>query len=311
MIEKALFKHLQSQMDLEPFLATYNGKMAIFNQEAPADTDPGWGRDQDYEYDEDEEIEEVSQYGRIVFALDLSDDPERTFSGTLAVDVMCEDGIQYPEDLEPIVRQMIDGYFFSENDLTMAAQWSASNYFTQPEQKVLGVTLTFGLLAFPKQTTIEPDPIRLINKWTKDELTGILDTEITVIGHDALKYAWKPTAEKPAIYWRLANTDKCNWIPDTYNCSWRTAVVFGHIIVPDKDVCAIIARTIANVLTLKKRLIFEDVSPLMVDRNIRINLGNDEFRTGQITIDATYGILLERTPATLLMHPNVNGKEVK
>lgn len=321
MIEAVLYKHLQEQtVALEPYLATYCGKMAIFNQEAPADTDPGWGMDEEYnpdfgygyeEDDEDEESEKESQYGRIVFALDLSEDPERIYSGTLAVDIQCENGRQVPEEMEPIVRELIDGYFFSTGDTTIAAQWSASNYFTEPTEKIVGVTLTFGLLAFPKQTTIEPDPIRLINKWTKEELTKILDTEITVIGHDSMEDAWKPTAKRPAIYWRLANTGSCNWIPDTYNCSWRTAVVFGHIIAPEKDVCGIIVRTIANVLTLKKRLIFEDVSPLMVDRNIRINLGNDEFRTGQITIDATYGILLERTPATLLMHPSVNGKEVK
>lgn len=312
MIEKALYKHLQSQDSLEPYLAIYNGKMAIFNQEAPSDTDPAWGQYEDYEYDEDEdeEIERESQYGRIVFALDLSDDTEREYSGTLAVDVLCEEGIQFPEDLEPIVRPLIDGYFFNGDNITMAAKWNSSNYFTQPTEKVVGVTLTFGLLAFPKQTTIEPDPIRLINKWTKEELTKIIDKEITVIGHDTMRDAWKPIEDEPAIYWRLANTNKCSWIPDTYNCSWRTATVYGHIMAPDKNVCGIIARTIGSTLTLKKRLIFEDVSPLMVDRNIRINLNSDEFRVGQITIDATYGILADPRPYTPVVNLNVTGKEV-
>ena len=298
MIEAALYTHLQSQNEvLSPYLTRYSGAMAIFNQEAPADTDKRWENPK-------------SQYGRIVYAVDLNDDPERKYSGNLIVDVQCEDGKQIPEEIEPIVRDLIDGYFFSTSETTMSAQWNASNYFTEPTEKIVGVTLTFGLLAFPRQTTIEPDPIRLINKWTKEELTKAIGKEIAVIGHDALEDAWKPTNEKPAVYWRLANTDKCNWIPDTYSCCWRTAVVFGHIIVPDKDVCAIIARTIANVLTLKKRLIFEDVSPLMVDRNIRVNLGNDEFRVGQITMDATYGILTERIESSLLVNPNITGKEV-
>ena len=314
MIEAVLLKHLQSQEDkLSPFLATYYGKMAIFNQSAPADTDIGWGVEQGYEpdpeYEDEEELEKYSQYGRIIFAVDLSEDPERIYSGTLAVDVQCEDGMQVPEEMEPIVRELIDGYFFSTSDITFAAQWSASNYFTEPTEKIVGVTLTFGLLAFPKQTTIEPDPIRLINKWTKEELTKIIDRDIIVIGCDALNEAWKPTAETPAIYWRLASTDKCSWIPDTFNCSWRTAVVFGHIITPDKDVCGIIARYIGRTLTRKKRLIFEDISPLMVDRNIRINLGSDEFRTGQITIDATYGLLAEQAPYNPVKNISIEEKE--
>lgn len=278
MIEAALQQHLQSQTKiLSPYLTTYSGMMAIFNQEAPPDTDGRW--------------EKKSQYGRIIYAVDLSDDPERKYSGTLVVDVQCENGKQIPEEMEPIVRELIDGYFFSTPETTIAAQWSASNYFTEPTEKVVGVTLTFGLLAFPKQTTIEPDPIRLINKWTKEELPTIIGKEIHVIGHDELEPAWKPTAENPAIYWRLSATNPCSWIPDTYHCSWRTATVYGHILCPDKNMTTNIARNITNTLTMKKRLIFEDVSPLMVDRNIRINLASDEFRTGQITLEATYGLL--------------------
>lgn len=297
MIEAVLFNHLQKQnKSLEPYLAKYAGKMAIFNQEAPNDQDPNWG--------------EGSQYGRIVYALDLSDDPQRKYSGTLAVDVCCEKGLQEPEMLEPIVRALIDGYFFSTKEITLAAQWSASNYFTEPTDEIIGVTLTFGLLAFTKQTTIEPDPIALFNKWTRNELQKALQKEVRIIGYDTMEEAWKPTNEAPAIYWRLATIGPCGWIPDTYNCSWHTAVIHGHIMAPDKDITAIVTRTIDNILTIKKRLIFEDMSPLMVDRNIRVNLENDQLRVGQITIDATFGIL--RTYAhNPINHISVNGKEVQ
>lgn len=298
MIEIALYKHLQEQFVLEPYLATYNGRMAIFNQEVPSDTDEGWE-------------EEKSQYGRIVYALDLSDDPERKYSGTLTVDVQCEKDVQEPEVLEPIVRELIDGYFFSTEEITIAAQWSTSNYFTEPTEEIIGVTLTYGLLAFPKQTTIEPDPIALINKWTQKELQEITGIPFRIIGYDVLKNtAWKPTNDTPAIYWRMSNIGPCGWIPDTYHCSWHTATVHGHIMAADKDVNATIARAIDNILTMKRRLIFEDMSPLMVDRNIRVNLGNDQMRVGQITLDATYGIL-RCYPHNPLNHLSVNGKEVQ
>ena len=298
MIESALYEHLQNQERLlSDYLASYGGKMAIFNQEAPADTDEGWQDPADEDEEQDEPTEmyservKTSQYGRLVFAVDLSDDPERKYSGTLSVDVLCEKGVQLPEEIEPIVRALIDGYFFSTEEITMAAQWSASNYFTEPTNKIIGVTLTFGLLAFPKQTTIDPDPIALLNEWSSKELKNILMENLRVIGHDPLKAAWKPTNDSPAVYWRLTNINPCSWIPDTYHCSWHTAVISGHILAPDKGVCASIARKIDNILTLKRRLIFDDKSPLMVDRNIRINLSHDPMKVGQITLDATYGIL--------------------
>ena len=191
----------------------------------------------------------------------------------------------------------------------MYAQWNASNYLTEPTNKVIGVTLTVGLLAFPNQTTIEPDPILLLNEWSCGALRAILGADIRVIGHDTLKPAWKPTNEVPAIYWRLVNIGPCGWIPDTYNCSWHTAVVSGHVLAPDTDVSASIARTIDNVLTIKRRLIFDDMSPLMVDRNIRVNLASDPMRVGQITLDATYGILNIPKPSNPLNHMNISGKE--
>ena len=302
MIETVLYEHLQKNTGkLAKYLAEYNGKMAVFNQVAPPDTDRGWNNPnpewdrENYWYDEDEDEEEIeeskSQYGRIVFAVELSEDTERKYSGTLAVDVLCEDGVQLPEEMEPIVRKLIDGYFFSTEEITMAAQWSASNYFTDPTEKVVGVTLTFGLLAFPHQSTVRPDPIALINKWTNEEFHMMIPENIKVIGVDSIGEAWKPTNKEPAIYWRLSAINPCGWIPDTYNCSWHTAVVHGHILAEDKNVSAAIARKIDNILTIKKRLIFEDGGPLMVDRNIRINLATDQLRVGQITIDATYGIL--------------------
>lgn len=309
MIAEVLYSHLMDQERLlDRFLARYYGKLAIFNQEAPEDTDPGWLDEEYPEYPEDpeEEPEKKSQYGRIVYALDWSDDPERKYNGTLMVDVYCEKGVQLPEELEPIIRPLIDGYFFSTKDITIAAQWSASNYFTEPTDEVIGVTLTFGLLAFPKQTTNEPDPIALFNRWTKKELQDITGKHIRVIGHDDLDSVWKPTAEMPAIYWRQASISPCGWIPDTYSCSWLTSVIYGHIITPDKSVNASITRMIENILTMKRRLIFEDQAPLMVDRNIRVNLASDLFRVGQITIDATFGLL--RIP---MKQPVINNIDIQ
>lgn len=279
MIEQQLREHLLTGEALKPYMATYAGQMAIFNQEAPSDQDPNWG--------------DRNQYGRIVFNLQMKDDPERGYSGTLDVDIMGnKDMAHIPEETEPILRDLIDGYFFSNDLCTIAASWNTSRYFTEPTEKIIGATLTFDLLAFPSQTTTYPDPIALINEWTATELPKKIGKEtIRVIGRDDLPAAWKPTAEAPAIFWRLGNINKCSFIPDTYNASWQTAKLWGHIMSPDSDSANTITRIISHTLTTKKRLIFDDQSPLMVDQNIQIYPANDPQRTGQISIDATYGIL--------------------
>ena len=290
MIERALYQHLQSCIELEPFLASHSGRMAIFNQEAPDDMDKGW---------------DATQYGRLVFAVDMTDDPERNVSGVLQVDYMCEKDKQAPEEVEPIIRPLMDGYFFKSAEGTIAAQWRASNYFTTTTEKVVGVTLTYDLLAFPNQKTIEPDPITLLNKWTSESIDGVV-----VIGYDELPDVWRPAEKSVAIYWQLGQIQKCNWIPDTYNCSWQTATINGHIMAPDENTAILIARWISSVLTIKKRLIFDDNSPLMLDRNIRVNPTLDMLRTGQITLEGTYGILTPPPEWNPLQHLSVNGREV-
>lgn len=293
MIEAQVREHLIKQEDLKPYMATYADNMAVFNQEAPDDTDPGWGQ--------------KSQYGRIVFYINMQDDPQRNISGTMGVDLYCESGAeQVPEEIEPILKKLIDGYFFTNEEVTMAVQWNSTQYFSEPTKKVVGATLMFSLMDFPKQETIEPDPIRLINSWSAEDLPSILGVEeIRVIGRADLPGAWKPTNQVPAIYWRIGDIQKCGWIPDTYHCSWETASIWGHVMAPDNATATKIARVIENTLTIKKRLIFEDNAPLMIDRNIRVTPTNDPLRQGQISLEGTFGILSGKTVGTQMKNISI------
>lgn len=294
MIEAQVRTHLISQEALKPYMTTYAGQMAVFNQEAPADTDPNWAQG--------------SQYGRIVFYIDMQDDPQRNISGTMGVDLYCE--TDAPEEIEPILRAAIDGYFFSNAEVTIAVNWRNTQYFTDPTKQVIGATLTFDLLDFPNQQTTDPDPIALINDWSVSDLPIILGIEdVRVIGRDNLPEAWKPTNECPAIYWRLGDIRKCDWIPDTYNCSWQTATIWGHIMAPDNATATKIARVIDNTLTIKKRLIFEDLAPLMIDRSIQVTPTNDALKQGQIKLDGTYGILNIPPERPKMGNITISGKE--
>lgn len=273
MIEAAVYNHLKAQPELAAYLATYNSEPAVFNQEAPADTDDLWGPG--------------SQYGRVVFAVDLQGDPERLMGGTMVVDVTCKENEQLPEEIEPIIRALIHGYFFSSGTFTVAAQWKNSSYFTQPKDEVTGCTISFDLLGFPVLTTKAPDVIDRINEWTS-KIEGL-----HVINHDALPAtAWKPTGTESAVYWRLVQDTQAGWIPDNFYTIWRTATIRAHIFSEDIATASTVGRDLIAQLYADKRLIREGESPIMVNQRNALDNGADPLRTGQVTVEATYGIII-------------------
>lgn len=277
MIEQSLYEHLKGREDLAKFLATYNCAPAVFNQEAPADMDEGWGCG--------------SQYGRVIFSVDIQGDPARTMGGLLTVDVLCKENEQYPEDVEPVIRNAIHGYFFSSGTFTVAAQWKNSSYFTQPTDQVAGCTVTFDLLAFPMLTTTEPDVIERINEWTA-AIEGL-----HVINYDELPGpAWKPEGDQTAVYWRLMQETPARWIPDTFQTIWRTATIKCHIFSADIATATKVADDLDVRLYIAKRLTRPGETPIMVNRNNTLDFGADPLRTGQLTVEATYGVIVHLEP---------------
>ena len=284
MIEQALYQHLQAQEALRPYLATYSEKMAIFNQEAPADSDPFWG--------------DGPQYGRIVFAVDLQGDPERIMGGMLSVDILCKDDEQFPEEIEPILRPLIHGYFFCKEKFVAAAQWKNSSYFTEPTARVTGCTVTFDLLAFPVITTSSPDVVARLNEWTARF------PKVHVINYAPLPTtAWKPSGGEAAVYWRRVSVKPAGWIPNTYQTIWRTAMIRGHIFAEPTEI-ANLSEQIQIGLYAAKRLLKAGEAPIMVNRSNTTDDGADPLRTGQLTVEATYGVVVSFRTDEVFQHFN-------
>lgn len=275
MIEKALLTHLRAQPELSAYLATYAGYPAVFHQEAPADKDPKWGAG--------------PQYGRIVFIEDMQGDPERIMGGTLIVDILCYEDKQFPEVIEPLIRRFIHGYFFANGTFVAAAQWRNSSLFKQPEDKITGCTVTFELLAFPVLTTDAPDIITRLNEWSGG-FEGL-----HVINHDTLPdTAWKPTGTESAVYWRLVSEAPAGWIPDNYHTIWRTAIVRGHIFSENISVATTVGQRLTTGLYAVKRLKKSGEAPVMVNTRNTFDEGADALRTGQMTVEATYGVIVRQ-----------------
>ena len=274
MIEQALYEHLIAQTELTERLTTYNGVPAVFNQKAPADSDELWAAG--------------PQYPRLVFFVDLQGDPARTMGGSLAIDIQCPEDGTPPEELEPVVRDLIHGWFFSGGGFVASAQWKESRYFTEPTEQVVGSTLSFDLLAFPTLTTDEPDVIDRINGWTAE-----LDEGLHVINYvDLPSSAWRPADGESAVYWRLVQDAPAGWIPDTFQTIWRTATVRGHIFSQDIQTANQASRLIIRGLYTVKRLLRSGEAPIMVNSRNTDDLTADPLRTGQLTVEATYGVVV-------------------
>jgi len=290
MIEQALYEHLIAQKSLADHLGIYNGKPAVFSQEAPADNDEKW--------------EHGQQYGRVVFAVDIQGDPERAMGGTLSVDIMCKDGEQFPEEIEPILRPLIHGYFFSKDKFVVSAQWKTSSYFTEPTEEIIGCTLAFELLAFPVITTSDPDVISRINEWTASMFNSL-----HVINHDKLtETAWKPKSTESAVYWRLVTDDPAGWIPDTFQTIWRTAHLKCHIFSETNAVATAVARDITTKLYAVRRILKSGETPIMVNRRNTADLGADPLREGQVTVEATYALVVHLASDDVFQHITHNQK---
>lgn len=278
MIEQALYNHLVSQASLCPYLALYNDRHAIFNQEAPSDGDAGWGPG--------------TQYGRIIYAVDMQGDPARGMGGMLTVDILCDENEQYPEDIEPLVRELIHGYFFCGGKFVVSAQWRNTSYITETTDHITVCTITFDLLGFPVLTTTIPDVIERINEWTSNNFENL-----HVINFDELPdCAWKPTDTESAVYWRLVTETPAGWIPDTFQTIWRTATIRCHIFSKDNATAGTVAREIVVGLYADKRLLRDGETPIMVNRKNTIDYIADPLRTGQVTVEATFGVIVIKSP---------------
>lgn len=291
MIVNALDKHLINNEQLKKLLSSYQGLPAVFQTMAPLDDDKNW--------------DSAVHYANAVYNIDTSSEAERKIAGTLGIDVVCSLQSASPEDITAALKDCISGYFFkSDEGDTISAMWERADAFTtEPDNKLFGNSLTFSLLAFPKQTTAEPDPVNLMNNWVKE-----IYPNITVIGMDETADVWKPTDKNPAVYWKLRTMGPSSSMVSTYHCTWVNSSLQLHVIAPSSSVRNTVLQDITNRLSAAQRIIFpQDRSPFHIER-IAVTAGADPVRVGQMTLTGSYGILRSYPETQKLNNPVINEK---
>lgn len=269
-------------------LAVYAGVPGVFFQNAPDDTSEGWNS--------------ISQYPRIVLTMDMFANAERNTMGALAVDIICTDVGQPPEEIEPYVRQALEGVFFTpKGETTFSPKWRNTQVFR--EQNVtdksynIGMTVNFDIYEFPLLETSDPDPIAAINFYAQD-----WDKELAVIGRAELPEIFEPTRHSPVAYFRRVNM---NIERQTNTVVWLIGDLALHLFAPTLRDRVEWLEQFAQSLALDGEVTMLDGSPMFI-RNIKGDAKADEV-TGQLTIGVRYGLLRKPKYAHTMMRAGWKG----
>ena len=294
MIENVLYNHLLNDSQLSPLLNQYDNKAAVFLQFIPNDTAEEWNNS--------------NHYPQLVFYIDTSGDAARKAAGMLSIDIICNGSEKKSlEEITSTLKQSVDGYFFTnESGDTFAAAWERTDGFsTEPGNKLYGNTVTFSLLAFPKQSALPPDPINLLSNWMKETLD-----DSTVIGLDSLPEVFKPTDSKPAVYLSFSGQTISNTYPSNYFVTWMDVDIRLHVMAETKSVQDDILRSVMQLLAQQKRVMFstgDDASPFNINR-LTGTFSSDPIRIGQLLIEGTYGVLNQKD-VPKINHLTIDSKE--
>lgn len=272
-MEEIIFQYLISQKDITEKLTSFEDAPAIFNREAPAAADSGWKPGQ--------------QYPRIIFGLDMQEDPERKTSGTLIMDVYISHEIML-EDIIPGVVSAVSGRFFSDEENTIAVLWRQNEPFSTAEDgsEINGSTITFDVVSFPSQHLSFPCPITAVDTYLK----GIFP-DYVVLGVDNPTGVFQATDEKPVLYTRLQQINPGTY-PGNYHCTWYNPVMVIHVIAPSVTVRETVLKQIIERMQRDIRIKMPDKAPMMLQR-VAVTTGADQLKVGQLVVEGSYGILRE------------------
>jgi hypothetical protein len=154
---------------------------------------------------------------------------------------------------------------------------------TAPE--VIGIMLTFDLLEFPEQMTVEPDPVQGLNNWTKANFPGM-----SVINFDGLPPVWKPSDENPAIYWRFEGTAAND--RQSYAVNWYTGQFAAHVITGEVTQRNRWTKAVIEKIQIDGEVLLADGSPMFA-KQIAVRHNADPLREGQLLLTGQYGVLAQ------------------
>ena len=263
-------------------LARYENAPAIFYGSAANDQEAKWGS---------------SQYPHCIYGIQWSSSTDRMKAGQLLVDIVSNNMSAAPEDIAEALAGEFSELFVTEGNDTYCIVWKQSDQFevrSGEEPRVCGVTITFQMMAFPKNEAPVPDVVKGIAAWMKAKFA-----QVKVIGVDTLSSAWRATDNTPACYVRTEGIT--SQARSTYAVAWMVGSYVIHIICPSQKERVKLLTQIANLMALETSVILEDRSPFLLQR-IAMRANADPLADGQLTIAGEYGVLRVEPTQPKLQH---------
>lgn len=253
-------------------LAVYGGQPAIFFQAAPDDKAKGWTS--------------VAQYPRIVLTMDEFESAGRNTMGVLTVDVLCTEAGILPEEIEPFVREALEGVLFTpKGAATFSPNWRRTEIFRErsvtDDSFNVGMTLSFDIYEFPFLESGDPDPVTAISYYAED-----WDRALLVIGRAEMPEILEPSRESPVAYFRRLNA---TIEKQTNTVVWLLCDLAVHLFAPELKDRLEWLEQFAQSLALDGEVTMLDGSPMFI-RDVKGNANADEV-TGQLTVSVRYGLL--------------------
>lgn len=277
-LEELLYQRLTDDQNLSGLLASYDGMPAVFELMAPRDSDPGWSG---------------NQTPRMEFVVSRQEDPERRVSGQVTITILHRwESFAAVAEIETRVRSLLDGATFRSDEGTVSLRWNRAEPFDQdPDYR--GLEVVYDLIAWPSGLTYSPDPVQAFRNWATQRWPDLqVDPE-----------TWSPTDASPALYLRFAaieGEERLQW------GSWITGRFQGHILAPSPSVRVEWIRRVTEGLALDRRLNLGDGSRIFIQR-LQADSEADPFRTGQIRIQAQFGVLIPEVDQTPLNKAYIDG----
>lgn len=293
MLSKMIYEHIKS-LGLQG-LAVHAGDPAIFEMQAPEDTDSGW---------------EGVQYGRVIYDLLIQDDAARKVSGSLRVMAAYTDIDMLPAAVRKL-QEAFDTTFFTDGEegLTIATTWQKSEPVNVKigggtDMEVFGTILYFDVYAFPVKRYVPMDAVASLAAYIKSRCPDVwLINDGMIEGGDPV---WRPGMSVPesAVYVRLEQITLGSF-PSTHACTWYTARLWVHVISASYDIANQILTDISYGLSETERFPMDDGSPFFIGQ-VQIGQGNSTLRDGQMQVQGQYGILREMQDTQPMNTINMN-----
>jgi hypothetical protein len=283
-LEKALYARLIGDDTLASLLASFGDTPAVFERQAPEDTDSGWSG---------------AQYPRVIYLVDRTPDPERGMDGTLNLLIFATPE-EAPEPIEAAVASLMDGGVLKDGDTPVAFVKTSVTPFTAEyaggDELMTGLEVTYGFVGFPGETTYDPDPVATLSAWTEDTLSDVQVDPST----------WAPTDDNPGVWWRFTGLSMVDRDPQktTFDAS-----IVGHVLSPTRTGRVPLVREITERLAQLRvgdLLYLSDDSPLEV-RSVMGDPPADPLRVGQVRLVVRYALLVPRTAFDPLRHVVMSG----